>query len=107
MASGRGYSVECIAWRATLQFVPNSYPLVFRCGRGHYQTLRDIFDELLLHRKAPSLSTVECWEERRQFLRRLAAEALRDGYVFTAADFQEAATWVEDWTGKLRQLLSC
>jgi|SRR5882672_614033 len=102
--SGR-LSVECIVCGGALNFRPEYYPLVFRCENGHSQTLRDILDELLLHRKTPHASTVECWEERMLLLRGLAEHALRRGQIFAAADFQEAAGWVEQWVRMLRLLL--
>ena len=99
-------SVDCIVCGGELNFAPDAYPLVFRCNEGHGQTLRDVLDELLLHRKSPRASTVDFWEERSLLLRGLAGRALREGHVFAAADFQEAAGWVEQWVDSLRLLLT-
>lgn len=98
-------AVECIVCGGPLTFFPDSYPLVFICDQGHGQTLRDVLDNLLLDRKLPRTSTVDFWEERIVLLRGLAARALRQGQIFAAADFQEAAGWVEQWVQTLRALL--
>lgn len=96
--------IECIVCGGALRFFPDLYPLVFHCDGGHSQTLWDILDELLLHRKQPSASTVDYWKQKTVLLRSLAGKALRRGAILTAADLQEAASRVAQWVEKLEQL---
>src|SRR5438045_405823 len=101
----RRNEVDCIACGGSLYFLPDSYPLAFTCRKGHFMTLKDILDKLLLPGEAPSESALQCWEGKAMLLHRLAARALKAGHAFTAADFQETANRVDEWVAKLRVLL--
>jgi CheY-like chemotaxis protein len=97
--------VRCLACGGFLRFLADSYPLAFRCQSGHSLTLQDLIEALLLPENVPSDSTLSWWQEKSQLLRRLAGRALKCGHPLAAADLQEAAVRVDQWTSRLGELM--
>ena len=102
--------VHCLACDRDLHFVPDCYPLIFRCANGHFLTLGD----LLSHDEARettgtvnlSQSTLDAWTARARILHELSRSALQNGHAFMAADFQEAANRIDGWVSTLKSLLT-
>ena len=101
----RRADIRCIACGGFLYFMPDSYPLAFQCQSGHFLTLKDLLDALLLPEDAPSEGTANDWGGKALLLHRLAGRALKNGHPLAAADFQEAALRVDQWVSKLRRLV--
>src|SRR6516162_7113196 len=101
----RKTDVGCIACGGFLYFLPDSYPLAFRCQIGHFLTLKDLLDQLLLPEKGASLRPVKWWESKALLLHRLAGRALKSGHALSAADFQDAASRIDQWASALQVLL--
>jgi hypothetical protein len=105
-----GLGANCIACDGDLYYVPDCYPLIFRCANAHCLTLED----LLSHDHRPGAaepvnlpqSTLDAWVARARILHELSGTALRNGHAFMAADFQEAANRIEGWVSTLRSLLA-
>jgi hypothetical protein len=95
---------DCNVCEGSLFFLPDAYPLVFRCPNGHFLTLGDLLDRLLSPDAASSAWTGGGWPESAQLLHQLAARALQCGHAFAAADFQDAATRIDRWVETLQSL---
>jgi len=97
--------VRCIACGNPLYFFPDCYPLAFHCEDGHFQTVRDLLDELLPLRKAPQPTALEHWRRKSLLLEELAGRALTGGHALAAADLLETADRITCWVHSLRKLL--
>lgn len=104
-APGGDVLLDCNACDGALFFLPDAYPLVFRCHNGHFLTLGDLLDRLLSRDPGTSATVEVGWTETAVFLHKLAARALQCGHAFAAADFQDAATRVDRWVITLRTLV--
>jgi hypothetical protein len=101
----QGAKVGCIACSEPLYFLPDSYPLAFHCGNGHFLTVPDLLDGYLPQdRKAP-MPALELWKQNAILFHRLAAQAMEGGHALVAADFQETAGRIDQWVAQLRTLL--
>ena len=98
--------VRCIACGRPLSFLPDSYPLVFHCGTGHFWTIQDLLDEELPQGKGTPMAAVEFWARKAGHLRGLAASSLGRGHAFIAADLQDTARRIDQWVTQLRGLLA-
>ncbi len=105
-----GIDVRCHICGEQLPFLPDSYPLAFRCETGHLLILED-----LLNHDDPRpagtgetavRTTLKSWKDRALLLRELAGRALRNGHAFAAADFQEAGNRIDDWAARLATMIS-
>ncbi len=107
----QGVDIRCLACGGELYFLPDSYPLVFRCREAHLFLLEDLLNHTYPAKGqdgqwAPTLATLEFWKDRARLFRELTARALRGGQAFAAADFQEAGYRIDDWASKLATLIS-
>lgn len=103
-----GLGVFCLACDGPLHFLPDCYPLIFRCVNGHCLTLQDLLNHDLPHTTAGrgdlSQYTLDNWTTRARLFDELSASALRNGHAFMAADFQDAAHRIEGWVASLTAL---
>jgi hypothetical protein len=106
--SSGGLEAACLACDRPLSFLPDSYPLVFRCENGHCLTLRDLLDHDWPRETEIRLdlleSTLARWTARARMLHSLSGAALRYGHALIAADFKEAAGRIDGWTASLLSL---
>jgi hypothetical protein len=101
----------CIVCGEPLEFLPHSYPLVFRCENDHLFTLGDFLNQDLPEGRCPenrvaTALTLLRWRKRSRMLNGLANRAIRNGHAFVAADFKDAARRIDGWVRNLRLLLS-
>lgn len=101
----------CISCGEPLEFLPDSYPLVFRCGNDHLFTLEDLLNQDLPDGTPPGdrvavTLTMLRWRKRSRVLHGLANRAIGKGHAFVAADFKDAARRIDGWVLSLRRLLS-
>jgi hypothetical protein len=101
----RDVDVRCIACGDPLYFLPDSYPLVFHCGSGHFLTVQDLLDDSVPLGKGPRPAALEYWRGKSRLLQELAGHALSSGNALAAADLQETAERIVQWTRSLRKLL--
>jgi hypothetical protein len=105
----RGLGANCIACDADLYYLPDCYPLLFRCANAHCLTLEDLLSHDYPGAAEPvnlPQSTLDNWVARARILHELSGSALLNGHAFMAADFQEAANRIEGWVSTLRSLLA-
>jgi hypothetical protein len=105
-----GLGVSCLVCDGPLFFLPDCYPLIFRCANSHCLTLEDLLShDLPRGAVGPGnqpRAALDNWKSRARILHELSERALRNGHAFMAADFQEAAHRIEGWVSSLRSLLA-
>jgi len=105
-----GLGVACSTCDRPLRFIPDCYPLVFRCENAHQFTLEAILDQELptavFFCDRRPWSTLRNWEKRAQLFHSLSGCALRNGHALVAADFKETANRYEGWISSLGTLLA-
>jgi len=105
-----GLGVACITCDHPLSFIPNCYPLVFRCENGHRFSLEQLLEVELpgaaFFRDGLPWSTLRNWEQRARLFHSLSGCAMRNGNPLVAADFKEAANRFEGWISSLGMLLA-
>ncbi|HVR87645.1 MAG TPA: hypothetical protein VMU54_25185 [Planctomycetota bacterium] len=105
-----GLGVACSTCDRPLRFIPDCYPLVFRCENAHLFTLEEILDHDLpgacFFKDGLPWSTLRNWEQRARLFHALSGCALRNGHPLIAADFKEAANRFEGWISSLGTLLA-
>lgn len=95
----------CTFCRGPLYLLSDAYPLAFLCEYGHFLTLTDLLEGMLVREEMPRESALKWWEGKAALLHALAAGALQHGHPFTAADLEEGAHRIEDWASMVGELL--
>lgn len=98
-----GIEITCQACPGNLHLMPDTSPLLLRCGEGHFQTVREIVAHRLAEASSLQEQDLRSWELAVGALLELARDAIAIGHVFQAADFQSAAICIADRLDEVRR----